>query len=204
VPWAPPPSPVPNQPRPGHLPYVHDGFFARLAVGPGLFRAGTGSSSDTRHFSGGAVSGELALGGTLGAGFVLGGSVLVNRVFALSSKDDVIDGDEPSLDGVSFTLDVLGMFADFYPDPKSGLDFHLFLGTGVLATTRPGNPGVDDPSGLVVSGGVGYDWFVAEQFSLGVHARLTAGTLNVVESVGSSTTSVTTLVPALLAAGTYH
>jgi hypothetical protein len=204
VPWGPPPTPPPAQPLRGHEPYVHDGFFARLAVGPGLFRAWTSTSPDTRHFSGGAVAGELSLGGTPGKGFVIGGSVLLNSVFALSSKDDVIDGDEPSLAGVSFSLDAVGPFVDFYPDPKSGLDFHFFLGTGWLATTRPGAPNVDEPSGIVVSGGGGYDWFVAEQLSLGVHARLTVGSLSVNESSGATSTSVTALVPALLVAGTYH
>jgi hypothetical protein len=174
----------------------------RAALGPGLFRAWTDNSSDTRRFSGGTVDVELSIGGTPGKGFVLGGSVLVNKVFALSSKDDIIDGDEPSLNGVGFSLNALGVFADFYPDPKGGLDFHAFLGAGTLVTSRPGNLSVDDPSGILLSGGVGYDWFVAEQLSLGVHARLTGGSLSVRETTTS--TGVAVLVPALLVAGTYH
>lgn len=148
---------------------------------------------------------EISIGGTPSPGVVLGGAVLVNKVFALSSKDDVIDGDEPTLDGVSFSLNALGAFLDFYPNPKSGLDFHAFVGVGKLATTRPGPTNIDDPGGVILSGGVGYEWFIAEELSLGVHARLTGGSLDVSETGNStSTTTVTVLVPALLVAATYH
>jgi hypothetical protein len=148
---------------------------------------------------------ELSIGGTPRPGIVLGGAVLVNKVFALSSKDDIIDGNEPTLNGVSFSLNALGAFADFYPDPEGGLDLHGFVGVGKLATTRPGPSNIDDPGGVILSAGVGYEWFVAEELSVGVHARITGGSLDVTETGNpSSTTTVTVLVPALLVAATYH
>jgi hypothetical protein len=174
-------------------------------VGPGLFRAWTDASPDTRRFSGGTVDVEISVGGTPARGFVLGGSVLVDKVFGLSSKDDVVNGNEPTLDGISFSLNALGVFADFYPDPEGGLDFHGFIGLGKLATTRPGPSNVDDPGGMILSGGVGYDWFVGRETSVGVHVRLTGGSLDVSETGNSNnTTTVTVLVPALLVAATYH
>jgi hypothetical protein len=197
-----PPPPPPSEPRKGKAPYTHDGFFLRGAVGPGLFRAWTGGA-DTRHFSGGTVSGEISMGGTPGKGFVFGGSLLLNKVFALSSHDDIVDGDEPSLDGVGFSLNAFGVFADFYPDPKGGLDFHLFLGLGTLVTTRPNDRNLDQPTGALLSAGVGYDWFVGPQLSLGVHARVSGGNLDVNETATGDRT-VTTLVPAILFAVTYH
>ncbi|HEX3594839.1 MAG TPA: hypothetical protein VHU80_07055, partial [Polyangiaceae bacterium] len=78
-------------------PYVHDGVFARLAVGPGWFQASSGSAADTRRFSGGAVSIYAAVGGAPSRGFVIGAEAQTNRVFSLSSTDTVVDGDEPDL-----------------------------------------------------------------------------------------------------------
>ncbi len=187
------------------LPFTHDGFFFRFAAGPGLFRAAAGTSPDNRHFSGGAAHVEAAIGLTPAKGFVVGLAYLRSMVFSLTSKDDVIDGDEPTLKDVAFTVSTGGVFVDLYPDPKSGFHLGGYLGVGSLLT---GRDGIDVPSGTTLSAMAGYEWFVADQWSLGVLARATVGFYDVSETSSFSSTSnrtdVSFFVPALLLGATYN
>lgn len=151
------------------------------------------------------------MGGTPATGFVFGGTVTYDRMFGVSSHDDVVDGDEPTLSGTTFSMNVIGVFADWYPDPKGGLDLHAMLGVGTLVVSRPGGPDVDNPDGITGAIGAGYDWFVDPQLSLGVHGRLTIGSLSVSEfgnrfafAGAGSEVGLTVLVPSLVFAVTYH
>lgn len=195
---------LPRTRRPS-LPFTHDGFFFRFAAGPGLFRAASGTSPDNRHFSGGTVHLEAAIGLTPAKGFVVGLAYLRSMVFSLTSRDDVIDGDEPTLEDVAFTVSTGGVFVDIYPDPKSGLHVGGFLGVGSLLT---GREGIDVPSGATLSAMGGYEWFVADQWSLGVIARATVGFYDVSETSSfvstSNRTDVSFFVPALLMGATYN
>ena len=188
--------------------YVHDGFFVRAAVGPGFFAGWSGTAPDTRHFTGVTMSVDLAVGGTPARGLIIGGAYQMAHVFALAAKDDVINGNEPSLNGVTFSLVALGVFADYYPDPEEGLHFLGFVGTGELGVSRPNNNNTGttaSPGGVVVAAGGGYEWFVGQNLSIGVLARATLGLLSVQETFSTNQdTSVTAVIPSLLATGTYN
>jgi hypothetical protein len=186
-------------------PYVHDGLFMRLAVGPGLFQGSSGTSPDSRSFSAGSISIDAAIGGAPGRGFILGAAFQTNRFFSLSSSDDIEDGDEPDLSGVSFSVSGLSIFADYYPEPTDGLHFLTSLGLGWLDVSRPGASEERSPNGPLLGLGGGYEWFVGPNISLGILLRGSLGLFSVRETTATgASTSVTAFIPVLLATATYN
>jgi hypothetical protein len=184
--------------------YVHDGVFVRAGVGPGLFQAWSGSSADTRNFSGGTVSIDAAVGGAPIRGLVIGAEFQTDRVFSLSSTDRVVNGNEPDLSDTRFSTNSLAIFLDGYPDPTDGLHFLGSIGVGWLDVAHSHSGDTPSPTGLLLSLGAGYEWFVGPNVSLGVLLRGSVGVLGVNETSSASTTSVTTFVPSLLAVVTYN
>jgi hypothetical protein len=198
------PAPAPPAPAPADLPPSAAErplkFFSSLALGAGYFHANSGSSDDSRRFSGGTVAGQLVLAGRMGRSrtVAIGGSYLRDQVFALSSKDEVIDGDEPHLDEVSFGLWLLGFFSDFALQQAPGLHFQAVIGLGGLSVDAPDRD-ADSPFGLAVNVGAGYDFRIAKHLALGALLRATYAPLSIDESTG---TTVTNFVPSLLLTAT--
>jgi hypothetical protein len=188
-------------PAPPRGAYVHDGVFLRAGVGPGLFQAWSGSSADQRTFNGGTVSIDAAVGGAPARGFILGAEFQTERVFSLSSTDRIVNGNEPDLGNTRFSTNSLAIFLDGYPDPTEGLHFLGSIGVGWLDVAPGSSP---SPTGLLLSLGTGYEWFVGPNLSLGVLLRGNLGILGVNETSAPSSTSVTTFVPSFLAVVTYN
>jgi hypothetical protein len=92
----------------------------------------------------------------------------------------------------------IGAFADYYVDPHGGLHFQPFVGWGGLDASSDGNSGGSDPTGLVLALGAGYDWWVADEWSIGVMGRIAYAPLSL------NDVSFTTIAPAVLATFTYH
>jgi hypothetical protein len=174
-------------------------FFAHLGLGGGYFHASSGVPEDRRAFSGGTLSGQLAMGGRIGQKTLIGGAYLHDEVLGLSSSDEVLDGDEPTLRGVSFSLWAIGFFADIPVEIDPGLHFQMLLGIGTLAVARDEASDIDDPSGLLVNLGVGYDFRVGRHLALGALLRASYSPQDVEENSG---TSVLAFVPALLLTAT--
>jgi len=175
-----------------------------LGLGGGFFHASSGSAGDTRTFSGGSVSGQLAIGGRLGSRRVaIGGMYLQDTVLGLSSKDERIDGDEPNLKDISFTFWALGFFTDVALQAEPGLHFQALLGVGSLWVTRARNNNVpSDPVGFVANAGVGYDFRVGRKLAVGALLRATYAPLDVTETGNTNGTTVAALIPALLLTAT--
>ena len=174
-------------------------FFAHVALGGGYFHAGSGAQDDTRTFSGGTFSGQLALGGRIGGKTLVGGAYLHDQVLGLSSSDEVLDGDEPTLQGVAFSLWAIGFFADVPLQVDPGLHFQMLFGIGTLAVARNDGSDIDDPNGLLVNFGVGYDFRVGRHLALGALLRASYSSQDVEENTG---TNVLAFVPALLLTAT--
>jgi hypothetical protein len=197
-------TPAPFAPTPADvLPASADRplkLFASLALGAGYFHANSGSSDDSRRFSGGTVAGQIVLAGRLGRRrtATIGGAYLRDQVLALSSKDELIDGDEPHLDEVSFGLWVLGFFSDFALQQAPGLHFQAVVGLGGLSVDAPDRD-ADSPFGLALNVGAGYDFRIAKHLALGALLRATYAPLSIDESSG---TTVTNFVPSLLLTAT--
>lgn len=211
------PRPEPRaEPRAEPGAYRRDGFYVRIEVGAGLFRASSETPDrSSRSFSGTTASWLLAVGGT-SSGLVIGGALLRDRVFGLSGEDS--ETGELDLEDVDFSTTLVGPYLNVYPDPTGG--FHL---QGMLAVAnldvhrrrRVPTPGSftatepdDDPSGIGFMLGAGYEWWLAPQTSAGLVARISYSSLEVDElpsAVGpSGKTSVEVFVPTIALVATYH
>lgn len=206
---APPPAP-PADPLKGKRPYLHDGFYLQFALGLGYVSGSADNSSIELEATGVAQLGQLAIGGTLGPNFVLGGGAFGANVFttryAVGPKNqpnfDKIEGD-----GELSSASVIGPFAAYYFDPTQGVYAMGALGVNVMSTGEA-NEDVTLPetsgSGLGLVLGVGYEGFVSEQWSVGGLARVMYLSAELEPEDGGSSVDFTGWVPGLLFTVTLH
>jgi hypothetical protein len=147
-----------------------------LGFGPGRYSEAS-SGVDQMRMNGAVVSIALRLGGTLFPGFVLGGGFVSNQMVNPKFKDlrtgETFSGSDNSLDLGEFQV-----FALYYPMPSRGLHFLLSAGYGTLSVSDGYTSRDLDMEGLVLGGGVGYDFWVSSQWSLGPAFVLTYGMLD--------------------------
>ena len=178
-------------------PNTHDGFYLQLDAGLGYLSSSADFAGVSAKYSGLTFPTALLMGGTIGP-VVIGGGFITD--YAPSPSVSVSSGgvtQSAQLTGVKLYLFSIGMFADFYPDPHGGLHFQPFIGWGGLQAEYQGSTG-SGPSGLVLAAGVGYDWWVADEWSIGIMGRFGYAPLS------NSGVGWTTITPALLATFTYH
>lgn len=174
---------------------THDGFYLSMNVGVGYLSSSADYAGTTATFSGVTIPSAIWLGGTVGP-VVIGGGLLAD--YAPSPSMDVEGGGSYELDDVSLNLLGFCAFADIYPDPHGGFHVMPFAGWGGLEASQGGDSSGSDPTGLVMGVGAGYDFWVANEWSLGAMARFAYAPLSL-EGRGFSTIS-----PALLFTATYH
>lgn len=155
---------------------LHDGFYLRLGTGFGGYAETITLEDATQHtqVSGMASVSELMIGGAVRPGFILGGGVWTSSVM---TSERTVGGMEPPdevLTGSgSFTL--AGPFIDWYFHPRRGLHFQAAVG---FATVRGYDlpEAEDNPDAASLGGGAmlgfGYDWWVSDQWSCGILARV--------------------------------
>lgn len=188
-----------------HAREIDRSFYLHASVGPGLLFAATDAPSDTRRFFGTSVAFQIAVAGEVGTGVLFGGAYFRDQVLTMSTHDVVLDGDEPTLDDISFSFDRAGLLLAVIPNPDGGAHIQAFLGWGDLNTHRPGTQDFDDPSGPVFSLAAGYEWFLSAHWRLGGLFRFTYAPLVVDETQqAGSDTQVTTWLPTLLVSATYY
>jgi hypothetical protein len=108
---------------------------------------------------------------------VIGGGFTYDNAFSPKAESEGTTVDLGDSD-VSLHLIGIGPFVDVYPDPKSGMHFVGFVGWGGLEASVNGNVGGSDPTGLVAFVGGGYEFWLADQWSLGPLARFTYAPLS--------------------------
>ena len=170
---------------------THDGFYLQLNTGLGYLSA---SDEFDSSLSGVTIPGSLLIGGTVGP-VAIGGGFFGDYAPSPSAS---INGEDVELEDVTMTLIGIGVFADIYPNPREGLHFQPFVGWGGLERSYKGDSGGSDPTGLVLALGVGYDFWVGDEWSIGPMFRMAYAPLSIEE------TSVDAIAPALLATFTYH
>lgn len=207
---APPPPP---RERAGV--HRHDGFYLRLGTGFGVYEERM--KSDDSDLYGGEISGdsvglasvgEVAMGGNIRPGLVLGGGLYTARLLSshYGADDSSAGQPPPELDPAARHLIVLGPFLDYYPRPSGGLHFQAALGLAA-ASTDVGNTDEDErytAGGGGVVFGVGYEWWVGDEWSVGVLARAMAAAVTGKDDAGVRWFHGISTNPSLLFTVTYH
>jgi len=177
---------------------THDGLQFRGTVGLGYI-SDAESSNATLH--GGAGVLEVYLGGTPARGLVIGG--FLSGASAIGPSVTA-DGLTVSSNDTRLTLVTVGPYIDYYPNPHEGL--HILGTLGFADLTASYDDGTisasDSGTGVTVGGGIGYDWWVGRDWSLGILGRFTfAATKRTVDGLN---VSEDTVVPALLFSFSYQ
>jgi hypothetical protein len=153
---------------------LHDGFFFRAETGVVWLRAGVRGAlapPERTGLRGIGQSTSISAGGTPWPGLVVGGSLWASRIDPSFIESGVRR--EPDDDSVKWTLARVGPFVSFYPRPDAGFHADLALSIALAVESdekgEPLEPGAAGP-GLAV--GLGHDWFVSSELSLGLFARV--------------------------------
>lgn len=155
---------------------THDGFYFQALGGIGY--ASTSGNDVDQSISGLELDVSLMLGGSPMPGLAIGGGLFLDY---LPSPGAELGGVEQT--GISSHYLVgIGLFGDFYPDPKDGLHFQAFGGWGGAETAFDGNVGGSDPTGLMLSIGGGYDVWVGDESSAGGLLRFVYAPLSINDS----------------------
>jgi hypothetical protein len=180
----------------------HDGFYLRLGLGLG-FAFGTTKpeeSSADADVSGFGIPSELAIGGTLAPGLVIGGGAY--NMFVPAPKYKIADQD---VDGGGIQLGSLGPFVDYYLDPKGGIHFGgaLLFASAAVAEKDSIPKASGFGFGAALMGG--YEIFVGEQWSIGVVGRVAYYNVKLTADLpGDPQTTLGVFTPAVLFGATYH
>jgi hypothetical protein len=163
----------------------HDGFYLRLGLGGGRLGGSFGSNASSElhgafdgSFARGSLAFEVNVGGTPAPGLVIGGGLWIDTALGQPSSTDIRVNGKPAppliLDHVTIAL--LGPFVDYYFDPKQG--FHIQGALGIASMnigTGTRGSGITTAEktmgGLGFMLGGGYEWWIAEQWSLGALLR---------------------------------
>jgi hypothetical protein len=188
---------------------LHDGFYLRFATGlggMGLTRKLSTPADGTveAKIDGGGGTSELSIGGTPARGFVLAGTLLT---FSNATPTYKSGGTEQDLDG-TLEFGMVGATVDWFLNPEKG--FHLAGTLGAASAKAPSPPTDVRPriggSGVGLSLAVGYDFWIGDQWSIGVLGRLTVAGLTdrTVRSDGTYTEKDTVGALGVMATVLYH
>jgi hypothetical protein len=199
----------------------HDGLYVRL--GGGLGYLSDAAESENRPVLGrveGTIAGvagvtELAVGGSPTPGLVIGGGVFSAWVFSPTTSDTswvtplgTVRTEDFDFDTISFH--VVGPLVDYYPAPSSGFHVQGAIGLGLLSAGDAS--GEQSGQSLIFSQtatgvgfmlGIGYEWWVADQWGIGALGRLTVAPMNG-DDDNETEWKHTAFAPALLFTATFN
>lgn len=132
--------------------YVHEGFYLRFGVGPGVMWSNLSREGASSSAAGFALAGDVMVGGSPSPGLALG-------IGALTTTGVGMDFGDGSVGQFSF---LVGPFFDAFPNNRKG--FHLGAEAGFAGST------LDALSGAYGGGAaawIGYDEWVAPDWGVG-------------------------------------
>jgi hypothetical protein len=128
------------------------------------------AESASCRVAGPVVAFDLAMGGTLGRGFVLGGE-LSTTYFGKQQRGRLPMPEAEVQDEHAAFLSTVGVLADWYVDPSKGFHVQGVVGAGALRLSDTADSDYV-ASGTVVSGGIGHEWWMGPETSLGILVRV--------------------------------
>lgn len=179
--------------KPPPAPETRDGFF--LGFHPGAsYMILKGRDNDAKY-TGVGVGLDVLIGGAPFEGFTIGG--IIGGATFPSPKYSGPDAD--LVTSVDLNLFRVGAFLDYYTDPDSGFHLMAELGYGQVDTSGSKTSSAT-LGGVFVAGGLGYDWWVSDNWSLGLLGRFGFGATE----HSQSGTKQWLMLPALNFTATYH
>ncbi len=135
-----------------------------------------GSSTEMEVvYSGAGPAYELLIGGTPGGGVVVGGGFVGQDISdpKIELDGEEVDDDDTFDNDNSLGMVLVGPFVDWFPDPHGGAHVGAMVGIAAIGLSNGGDE--DDNQSSTGWGGSlwgGYDFWVANQWSLGAEGRL--------------------------------
>jgi hypothetical protein len=203
--------------EPPYEPNVHDGFYLRFGNGLAVYDERM-QSKDSDVYNGEIKSrtrgiasvGEFAIGGTIKPGWVLGGGIYTADLVAstLKLEEDSSQAPPAELDTELRNLVLLAPFIDVYPNPRYGFHVQGALGLAVLAPRVFGSSATDRSDYAAIGGGLmigaGYEWWVADEWSLGILGRATINVLTGKDEQDVRWVHIPITSPSFIVTLTYH
>jgi hypothetical protein len=168
--------------------YRHEGFYLAADTGFGYLAAWGSGPVGSASISGLGTVADLAIGGTVAPGLVLGGVArewsttgTFNGGPTISAKttyymNGVATPTQLTLSGNAHAQSIeAGAFLDWYPNPEKGWHVGVSVGLGGMSMTD--DAGTKSMS-IAVAGSVfgGYQWWLGPAWSLGLAGVLSAST----------------------------
>jgi hypothetical protein len=212
-PEPPPPPPEAMGPPAGggeqamslYLPrYRHQGFYLAANTGLGFLATWGSGPLGSANLSGLGSVGDVAVGGTISPGLVLGGVArewstggTFNGGPTITATTTYFANGVPSttqhtLSGNAHVTSVeIGAFLDWYPNPEKG--WHVGASVGLGGTVLTDDAGTKSQSGAVAGSLFGgYQWWLGPGWSLGINGVVSAATMGRLDSNDQSTDSTQT------------
>lgn len=183
APQGPGPAPAPLPPRlplcesnatpsPCVVPsdaYRHDGFYFRFGGGLEFLDLFGDGPYGSARVSGSSLGALLALGGNVADGLVVAGAIHT------SQTRSTFNGSSKPVHDATAAGTQLGVLVDWYPKPTDGWHVGAMAGLGVVGIAEAD---IADASGLGFGGVLlgGYEWWIGQQWSLGLFAIVSATT----------------------------
>ena len=145
-----------------------------------------GPGANLEAFVGGAIAPGLFVGGTYGAVIVPEPTVSWNGGSPSSETNPHV-----------WWQHSLGPYVDYYPSPRGG--FHVLgdVGYALQMSERPPGDSMGTGTGYVLGAGVGYDWWVSNEWGVGVLGQLRFAHVNMGGERWNSTGDIVTSTFAL-------
>ena len=155
----------------------------RMSLGAGGIGARTTRSDGSVAFetgSGGSAF-DFLLGGSPTPGLTLGGGFQ----FDLGQRDPEIGPDGEPRNATRDAFALAGPFIDIFPDPRGGFHLGGMLGGAALAHSESDDADPLTYRGVGGSIWLGYDWWVARQWSLGAMLRGSSAALESTDALAA-------------------
>ncbi|HEY0713879.1 MAG TPA: hypothetical protein VGF45_14460 [Polyangia bacterium] len=188
--------------------HLHDGFYLRLGTGFGSYSEGIRQSGADKQttVSGIANAFELAIGGAVRPGLIFGGGLWSSTVLASSRT---VRGTAPPPEVIDSRGDfqLVGPFFDYYTNPRGGFHMQGAFGLANVRGWSTESANFDEDSISVGGGlmfGVGYDWWVSKEWSIGILGRMTVGITGQEDKADVRWYHAVGGTPSVLFTGTYN
>lgn len=193
-------------------PREHHGFYLRVASGfaaydERLASDGAAGGEIRGRNRGLATLGELALGGSIGRGWVLGGGIYAADLLASTYRSKTA-APPSELDPGLRNLALIAPFLDYAVESVPGVHLQMALGLATLTPRVIGDPATSVSEYLALGGGLmfgtGYEWELSESWRLGILSRTTLSVLGGRDESEASWLHVVVTSPGLLFTLTYQ